>query len=163
MFIVFVMLVVAIGITSDFTWDDGHVPSGYARCDAANHPDNQSSKKTSESKGKLLLFVISGSIIRVVKLFRVADNGLRQWSVNLSDLSDKHHKGWEPFQGAGLKERFIHRILIPPAVAYLRVGHLHLELWTSFLSEVSHIWRLDLFFLPSLLLSFFLYCCWLDY
>lgn len=95
---------------------------------------------------KLLMFIIPGSAVRVLKLFKSFDNGSRRFSVVLRERvariqngSTGGRKGWDPRRSCAIKERLKALIVDPLYIAALQIIHLHLDLCTSFLAEVCHI------------------------
>jgi hypothetical protein len=146
MLTVFIMLTVAIILTSNFAWHDAKTVAAYAKCPSTRNNSGRFSKPTLESKVKLLLFIIPGSAVRVLKLFKGFDNGSRQLSVVLRERVARVQNGgtggrksWDPRRSCEIKERLKALIVDPLHIAALQIIQLHLDLCTSFLAEVCHI------------------------
>ena len=121
---VFTMLTVAIILTSDFVWQDVKMAAAYAKCPSTGNGSSGSSSRTLESKAKLLLFIILGSAVRVLKLFKGFDNRSRRFSFVLRERVARIQNGvaggresWDPRRRCKTKQRLKALILDPLHVA----------------------------------------------
>jgi hypothetical protein len=129
MFVIATMLLVAIGLTSDFTWRKYRIKN-FARCRSEWIP----SSEALDTKLKLGFFLVYGYTIRILKLFQAFDNMPRRLSLWLKKKSIHIEDHWNP-DTRGADGRKI-RVIDPITIAFCRVAHIHLDLLTSFLGEV---------------------------
>lgn len=133
MFVIATMLLVAIALTYDFTWN-GDGPKNLAKC-----PGSSAVQDALETKLKLGFFLAYGYGIRILKLFPVFDNTprlLSRWlkrkSILIQDGGDGRLR-WDPHRRPN---RHRTRFVDPVIIAFCRTAHIHLDLLTSFLAEV---------------------------
>lgn len=140
MFVNAAMLLVAVALTSDWTWT-GDRHKQLAKCPESN---TVLARNALETKLKLGVFLAFGFAIRVLKLVPGFDKSPRRLSLKLRTKSIEIEKGrcqtsaWDPYRTGSTFELFKTRLLDPILICGCRILHTHIDLLTSFLGEVSH-------------------------
>ncbi|RSL45199.1 hypothetical protein CEP53_010877 [Fusarium sp. AF-6] len=141
-FIMMVLLEVAVGLAGHFNWDDGSSkPSDFAACYFREKIDGKS--VAFESMIKTLILLAYGFFIRLAKMFKRFEGGLRGFAALLSAKATRLQRGdaenREPWDPLGVMRPFWYQgkngwpAFFVPCYTLLSI---HLNLLTSFLAEV---------------------------
>ncbi|CAF3626566.1 unnamed protein product [Fusarium graminearum] len=141
MFSVMILLAIAVGITGHFELEgDAKEPAHFAVCYLRMPMDR--STVAFESMLKMILLIIYGFFIRLAKMSRVLEGYLREQGARLGQRSTDRQRGqsqsrpaWDPRAGEGLKRLNI-LVIDPILIASFSLVNLHLDMFTSFVSEV---------------------------
>jgi len=148
MLIMAVFLLVAVGFAAHFDWDDDveekyAQPSFTALC-VFKTPIRRDTIAFESTIANLLL-IVYGYTIRIVKSIEAVSNWLRKRPGKLRKMRDSLDRNWKPeVSGQKALEILKNMFFRPLGIAFLMVVDLHLELFTSYMAEVS----LDLLYWP---------------
>lgn len=138
MFLLLALLSVAVGITGQFSWDEGDTwPEDYAICAFSTPLD--SSTAAFQSMVLTVLLLLYGYSIRLAKMTGPFAKGLRELAVYLKKLSLSNEEEWRQAVHKLEFRTFKTGLYQPLWIALLRVAHVNLHLFTSFLAEVGKI------------------------
>ncbi|KAM0425187.1 hypothetical protein ACHAPT_009504 [Fusarium lateritium] len=143
MFIVLVFLTVAVGLAGYFTWDEDSPsePSDFAVCYLGKKMNTES--MAFESMIKSILLLAYGFFIRMAKMSRPFEGGLRRLAAGANavsrefeDAANQDDESWDPLVLTDFLMSSFSYFACSSFAALFRVLGIHLDLLTSFLAEV---------------------------